>query len=711
MLGSHAARAVMYVVLSPALLYAASAPAGPELQLNAYTLGEQRNVVLSCLTTNDFIVAWEGVDSGEGTAATVFAQRLNAAGYPRGPLFEAASESCVGQSCALLPSFDPSVCREDDGDFVLAWERAYGFDGAGSAVVGRRFDSTGAARGSEFQVNTYTRGYQYAPSLTCAADGAFIVVWQQEDGGQTGIFARRFTSAGSAAGTELRADSSTAFEVGSPSVALGDGGDFVVTWTSGGYSASPDGSGLAVRARRFSSAGAALSSEFSVNSFGTGYQHLPAIAHLPGVFVVVWESGDYYDTQDGSYAGIFARRLNANAAPLGSEFQVNSYTREYQQRPADRRRRERLRRHLAERRLLWTAGRQLRRHLRAPLRSAGMPDGAEFQVNGYTPGDQVYASACVDDLGNFLVAWDSLDQDGSDAGLFARRYAVTDLSGHVRYYSGNRPVPAAEVDLIGEPLPDATTNSAGGFSFAQVADEPRTLQPRRFGGTDQGVSSLDSAYVSQAKVGLRTFDAFQEIACDVSGNGTISSFDAALIRQLKVGIIERFPVAEACGSDWAFVPDPAAAANQNRRRAADLGRLLPAGIDHLHAALRSRFRPGFRRRPVRRLHGQLGSLAVGRSFVGEQPTLSPSAAGIAGQRAVRADHTMAGHDDGDRVPHRSPRRRRARRAGFRSRRRGRRRIASVRAESGAARSRRIVERRCRRGSMARSSSAARSPSK
>jgi hypothetical protein len=165
-------------------------------------------------------------------------------------------------------------------------------------------------------------------------------------------------------------------------------------------------------------------------------------------------------------------------------------------------------------------------------------------------------------VGNFLIAWDSFEQDGSDTGLFARRHAVTDLSGHVRYYSGNRPVPYAEVDLVGEPIPDATTNGSGGFSFAEVSNEPRTLRPRRFGGTDEGVSSLDSAYVSQAKVGLRTFDAYQEIACDVSGNGTISSFDAALIRQLKVGIIERFPVAEACDSDWVFIPDPAAAANQ-----------------------------------------------------------------------------------------------------------------------------------------------------
>ena len=55
----------------------------------------------------------------------------------------------------------------------------------------------------------------------------------------------------------------------------------------------------------------------------------------------------------------------------------------------------------------------------------------------------------------------------------------------------------------------------------------------------------------------------QQLACDVTGNGSISSLDAARIRQFAVGAITRLPVAEACDSDWAFVPDPAAVAGQS----------------------------------------------------------------------------------------------------------------------------------------------------
>jgi hypothetical protein len=62
--------------------------------------------------------------------------------------------------------------------------------------------------------------------------------------------------------------------------------------------------------------------------------------------------------------------------------------------------------------------------------------------------------------------------------------------------------------------------------------------------------------------GLRTFDPEQRLACDVTGNGTVSALDATKILQRTVNLISRFPVAQTCASDWLFVPSPAAAANQ-----------------------------------------------------------------------------------------------------------------------------------------------------
>ena len=58
----------------------------------------------------------------------------------------------------------------------------------------------------------------------------------------------------------------------------------------------------------------------------------------------------------------------------------------------------------------------------------------------------------------------------------------------------------------------------------------------------------------QVIAGTRTFDARQRLACDVTGNGTLSSLDAANILQRQVGLLTRFAAATRCDSDWLFDP-------------------------------------------------------------------------------------------------------------------------------------------------------------
>jgi hypothetical protein len=56
---------------------------------------------------------------------------------------------------------------------------------------------------------------------------------------------------------------------------------------------------------------------------------------------------------------------------------------------------------------------------------AQVPLGGEFQVNTYTPSAQTSPSLATDADGNFVVAWSSYYQDGSFAGIFARRYLAS----------------------------------------------------------------------------------------------------------------------------------------------------------------------------------------------------------------------------------------------------------------------------------------------
>ena len=63
--------------------------------------------------------------------------------------------------------------------------------------------------------------------------------------------------------------------------------------------------------------------EFRVNAYTTYNETGPAAAaDGNGKFLAVWSA----ENLDGNGSGIFARRLDDRGTPLGTDFQVNSYT-------------------------------------------------------------------------------------------------------------------------------------------------------------------------------------------------------------------------------------------------------------------------------------------------------------------------------------------------------------------------------------------------
>ena len=116
----------------------------------------------------------------------------------------------------------------------------------------------------------------------------------------------------------------------SPLVSMDAAGGFVVVWQSGGYGPTPDGSGTGIAGRRFDASSAPLGPEFQVNSFTTGPQFEPAVAgNGAGRFTVSWTSGSFgtfYPRQDGSVYGAFVQPYDASGTRLGGELQANTYT-------------------------------------------------------------------------------------------------------------------------------------------------------------------------------------------------------------------------------------------------------------------------------------------------------------------------------------------------------------------------------------------------
>jgi hypothetical protein len=276
----------------------------------------------------------------------------------------------------------------------------------------------GVAVGGEFQVNSYTTGYQASPSIAMHGNGDFVVVWSSEeqdgDGGIGGIFVRRFDSAGNALDGELQVNSFTLDNQGHPAVATQSGGAFVVVWES-----HQDGDVYGVFGQRFGSSGAKEGGEFQVNTHTVGYQKSPAVAaDADGDFVVTWGSAE----QDGLAGGIFGRRFDSSGTPQAVEFQVNSYTSSAQQYSA-----------VAMSAagsfvVVWESGGQdvdSGGVFAQRFDATGAPQAVEFQVNSYTTSNQQYPDVAADDLGGFVVAWESLTQDGSLFGVFAQRFGST----------------------------------------------------------------------------------------------------------------------------------------------------------------------------------------------------------------------------------------------------------------------------------------------
>ena len=112
------------------------------------------------------------------------------------------------------------------GGFVLAvWEddSRTGADTSSWAIRGQLFNADGTKRGGEFLINTGTSGNQRDPQVTVLADGRFVVVW--EDATQDQIRARVFSAEGVGLGNDFQV--STALTSGSPSpsvAALSNGG-------------------------------------------------------------------------------------------------------------------------------------------------------------------------------------------------------------------------------------------------------------------------------------------------------------------------------------------------------------------------------------------------------------------------------------------------------------------------------------------------------
>ena len=308
-------------------------PQGAEFQVNTYTDGGQRDPKVAMDADGDFVIVWtsQGSAGTDSSGWSVQGQRYSAAGIPQGGEFQVNTHTASDQN-------SPAVAMDADGDFVVTWTSySSGTDASGTSVQAQRFDAAGVPQGFQFEVNTHTFSFQELPAVAMEGDGDFVISWtSRESGGSDtsveSVQARRYNADGVAQGREFQVNTFTDGFQGFSAIALGPEGDSVITWNSLG-SAGTDAVGYSIQGQRYDAVGAPAGGEFQVNTFTNGHQLYPSVAmDGDGDFVITWTSDGSAGSDQSSFS-IQGQRFNAPGAPEGGEFQVNSYTNSAQMYP------------------------------------------------------------------------------------------------------------------------------------------------------------------------------------------------------------------------------------------------------------------------------------------------------------------------------------------------------------------------------------------
>lgn len=500
-----------------------------EFQVNSYIPGDQRVPHLAADAAGRSVIVWQSRNQ-DGSAWSVFGQRLNADGARLGEEFPVnvfAGGLQDGQRVSMLP----------DGRFAVTWN---GRDRTSQSplIQMRRFRADGVPVGGDRRLSEDVSNLQILPSIALLEDGAVAAVWDGRSiiGTNFNVLLRYFDAQDQPLGPARTANQFTETAQRNAAMAMNQRGDKVVAWQS----ALQDGDDWGVFARCLSFGGVG-GDEFLVNETTRGGQVRPRIAMAQdGRFAIVWY--DNTGLSSFEYRRVMVRLYEADCLPLTGEMQVNQFDEGIQD--------------LAEISLdghgvytvVWQSfppqfsdqGIYGRR-----LSPEGRFLGDEFRISQEEVAYQDYPAVAGMPDGGFLATWETLGQDGSGFGIYARRFfgpasaAIVVESGADQIVTAGQPL--AEplvvriVDQWGEPRPGETVR------FTAPASGPGV----RFEGDLTVIERLSD---KQGRVGVS------------ASAGPVSGPHAVSVSVVEAGLVAAIPLmtrggtyAVPAGSTWAWL--------------------------------------------------------------------------------------------------------------------------------------------------------------
>jgi hypothetical protein len=398
--------------------------------VNTFTDGKQYKPVGVALEDGGYLIVW-GSAGGDGSGSAIYAQRYDANDHKVGREFIVntttnGNQGYGGDSVDVTHILDATLMA--DGNVYIAWQ-SDNVDGSGMGMgVEGIVVNPDAAYYSEFTVNTTKAGDQNDPMVISLPSGGLFEVWVSAngDGSGTAIKGQMLDAKGQPVGAEFTVNSTVAGNQLTPVVLAN--GNIEVVWTSPGsgganylkgqqytytYDSEMNINGLV-----------AVGAEYNISSGAnaTG-QANPSITSLEdGGYMVVWEaivSNEYK---------IFGRQYGADGSPVTGEMTLGSTgltvgvlgnSNGWSPLPSITQ--------LSEGKIVVsfaTAGSGYDTSMLTydPITHQA---GGLSVVNQTTSGDQASATVSALDNGNFVVTWDSNNNEGPDQngyGVWGRIY-------------------------------------------------------------------------------------------------------------------------------------------------------------------------------------------------------------------------------------------------------------------------------------------------
>ncbi|MCT7967606.1 hypothetical protein NG799_14795 [Laspinema sp. D1] len=365
---------------------------GLDSQVNTTIEGDQVNPRIHSNGQGTTLVVWESLGNRPG----IYAQQYDNQGNPVGDELEVATGNNLQ---------NPIVAIAKDGSFVVAWEEA----GSENGIVLQRYDSARNPVGEAVATSLTNTGNQ--GTLALDGQGNILLVGAEGNGANAGIFVQRYN-----AQNELTQDfqvSNEGVNEANPTLAMAANGNYVIAWeqiTPG----NQQGPARNIVARRFNATGPMELQAFQVNTTAQANQENPIVAIAPdgSTFSISWESGG-----GNAVGGLYAQRYEFNSGEaIGGEIKldpgINLATKALAI-GAD----GTLAIAYSDQKNSPTSDIFVKRYDRA---GTLLNPEETAPINAYTEGTQSSPAIIQNNQGNFIIVWQSKDQDGSGYGIYAK---------------------------------------------------------------------------------------------------------------------------------------------------------------------------------------------------------------------------------------------------------------------------------------------------